>query len=388
MSPIKLIRKNKPRPLSFYFILSGWIILSVSVLLFFLSDYSKNLLLTRKSLYIALQGSPDQALDLFSSLTRQNRLFASQDYFAYRLSSQSVDIRSAFLRNPHNLTYLIQYSNHIHSSRDWVQTDNYFHQLPFARFLSEKSGKYANSQNPQDAKKGLFFMVLAKKTLDDATTNNQLGMLFNNRYHAYQKGLPLLQESLQLRPRQIDTYTYFGDVYLRTKRTALSRSYYTLANRLNPTSYPTYLQISQTLINEKKYREALPYLARAHIFIPDHLNSYFQLATFYVNAGENLLGEAVFKEFLTKNPLNAEARYYYGLFLKRIENESDAMTQFTLSIALDPTFEKSFWERANLYIQLEHWEKALKDLDQAIYLNPTNQNYLHRRKWVEEQQIK
>ena len=255
MSLTKLIRKNKPHSLSFYFILLGWLTLGLSVLLFFASDYSKNLLLTRKSLYIVLQGSPDKASDLFSSLTRQNRLFASQDYLAYRLSSQSIDIRSAFIRNPNNLTYLIQYSSQIHSSQDWVQTENYFHQLTFARFLSEQSGKYANSRDPQDAKKGLFFMVLAKKALDDAVTNNQLGMLFNNRYKAYQKGLPLLQESLQLRPRQIDTYRHFGDVHARTKRIALSRSYYSLANRLNPTNYQTYIQISQTLINEKKIRK-------------------------------------------------------------------------------------------------------------------------------------
>lgn len=388
MSRTKLIRLFKHLPPQSFFVIFLWLSIGIIGLLFFVSDYSKNILITRKSLYTALQGSPDQALEIYSTLTRQNRLFSSQDYLAFRLSSQSVDLRSAFLKNPTNLAYLVLYSDQIHSSRDWEKTGNYFQQLTFARFMSSSSLKYANSRDPQEAKKGLFFMILTKKTLDDYLTNNQLGTLFNNRYKAYQKGVPLLEESLQFRPRQTETYGYLGDLYSRMKRHPLGRSYYILSLRLNPTLFQAYLQISQSLIQEEKYAEALSYLVKAQQLIPNNINQTAQLAVLFARSGNETAGERIFKAYIRKHPDQAEPRYRFGLFLKEYQQKQDAFNQFSLSLALDPAYEKSYWERAGLLIEQTDWIRALEDLDKAIALNPTHQGYQNRRQWVEKQLVR
>ena len=352
------------------------------LLVFFLSDYSSNFLLTRLSLYKAVQGSPEQAWELYSTLTRQNRLFSSQDYLAYRLSSQSVDLRSAFIRNPTNLTYLITYSDQIHSSQDWVMTDNYFHQLTLARYLSDQSVQYANSKDTQEAKKGLYFMIYSKKMVDDYLTNNQLGMLLINRYKAYQKGLPLLEESLRMRPRQTETYATLGDLYYRSKEYATSRSYHSLLLRLNPIAYQSCMKMAQSFIEEKRSQEASLYLQHAALFLTDNVHQIYQLASMFIKANDSVRGESMMRDYMRKHPMDGETRYQYGLLLKELHRTDEALVQFSLSIAFQRNHEKSYWERTKLWIEQERWSKASEDLIAAIRLNPTNQSYLDRQNWV------
>lgn len=375
MSPIS--RKFLPNqsysrfiPFLLFFLITGALLSA-----FFLTDYADNILITRQSLLGAVQGSPEKAAEELLSIPRQYRLFSSQDYLAFRLSSQPVDLRSAFLRNPYNLTYLIQYSDQIQSSQDWASTGNFFHQLAFARFLSEHTTRLANSKNPTEAKIGLFFKAYAKKIVRDADTNNQLGSLFINKYKAYQKGLPLFQESLKLQPKEIRTYTTLGNLYQTAKQPVLSRSYYSLALRINPTQFSLYVNLAQNLIRDQHPIEALAYLRQAVAFLPDQIASAHSLASLFVKAGEPEEGETVLLAFLCKKPTDAEIRYRYALFLKERGDTHRAITQLSVSLALDPTYEKSYWERANIWIQQALWERAKSDLQQALKYKPDNQTY-------------
>lgn len=359
-------------PILFFLMMGAFLIV------FFLTDYADNVMITRKSLMVAVQGSSEKASDLFLSIPRKYRLVSSQDYLAYRFTSQSVDLRSAFLRNPYNLTYLIQYSDQIQSSQDWALTKNYFNQLAFARFLSEHTSRLANSKNPSEAKAGLFFKAVAKKMVMDVDTNNQLGSLLINKYKAYQKGLPLFQESLKFQPKDIQTYTALGNLYQSIKNSTLSRSYLTLALRLNPTNFPLYTALAQNLIRDEYMEEALTYLRKAVEFLPDNAASAQTLASLLAKAGAPEEGEALLLNCLHQKPTDAEIRYRYALFLKEREELHRAITQLTISLALDPKSDKSYFERANLFIQLELWEKAKSDLQKALQIKPDNQSYLRK----------
>lgn len=364
------LKKSELLPPLLFFLIMG-----VLLIVFFLTDYADNLMITRKSLMVAVQGSSEKASDLFLSIPRQYRLVSSQDYLAYRLTSQSVDLRSSFLRNPFNLTYLIQYSDQMQSSQDWALTKNYFYQLAFARFLSEHTSMLANSKNPSEAKSGLFFKAFAKKMLMDVDTNNQLGSLLINKYKAYQKGLPLYQESLKFQPNDIPTYTAIGNLYQSIKNPTLSRSYYSAALRLNPTQFTLYIALAQNLIREGYTEEALAYLRKAVEFLPENAASAQTLASLLAKASAPEEGEALLRNCLHQKPTDAEIRYRYALFLKEIGNIHQSITQLTISLALDPLSDKNYFERASLYMRLELWEKARSDLQKAMQIKPDNQSY-------------
>ena len=79
------------------------------------------------------------------------------------------------------------------------------------------------------------------------------------------------------------------------------------------------------------------------------------------------------------NPQNGQEFYTEGDYDFSIGNCSQAISDFTSSIELDPTISQSFNDRAYTYMRMGDYKDALTDLNSAINLNPNYVNALMNR---------
>jgi serine/threonine protein kinase/tetratricopeptide (TPR) repeat protein len=79
-------------------------------------------------------------------------------------------------------------------------------------------------------------------------------------------------------------------------------------------------------------------------------------------------------------PQTAAEFYERGNSLKNKGATSAAVGMLTKAIALDPTLWKAHYKRGRCYVALQQIEKALKDLEQALKVGPSDQPWTHYAK--------
>lgn len=96
---------------------------------------------------------------------------------------------------------------------------------------------------------------------------------------------------------------------------------------------------------------------------------------------EGYLEEALdmFNDLEAKNSNNAEFYFLRGTCLSELGENTQAITDFNISISLDKSNADAFYQRGFANFTIGNSEEALKDFNQAIVLNPNyGEAYLNR----------
>ncbi|WP_156307122.1 tetratricopeptide repeat protein [Sphingobacterium endophyticum] len=150
----------------------------------------------------------------------------------------------------------------------------------------------------------------------------------------------------------------------------------------NPNDIETSLVLGRALMLQKKYPDAL---ALANDLIsknPKDAAGYFLKADVFFWDQKPKEAEEVLKEGLILNPLNADARFYYGYAIwRRIDATqlNDMVAQWEIALALNPLHFQSHWHLGNGHTNLTYAdyvdenEKVIRqELESADHLFTSN----------------
>lgn len=223
----------------------------------------------------------------------------------------------------------------------------------------------------------------------------------------YLEAIPYLEKSINIKNDFPDAYLSLGDAFhgLRDNQNALKN--YQISININNNVIALF-NISHTYMELKKYEEALFYLREVLIINPEfdqaynaigvvyiHMG-YFDLAyqnltiaielnskepSYFLNRGNTLASLKKFDDStldylkaIEIKPDYAEAYCNHGyLLLNNMFRPAAALVLFDVAVGLNPNFTKALVNRAECFVRLNEYEKALNDFLKALEADPESE---------------
>jgi protein O-mannosyl-transferase len=196
--------------------------------------------------------------------------------------------------------------------------------------------------------------------------------------------------------RSIKGYNNLGfDYYIKwsgTINTILKERYYDSVSycmkkvmELDPKMANPYVVLGQMESNAGNFNEAIATFRKGLLVDPLEPNLYTGLATLYYTRGDMDSCGYYFSTVLKVRP-TSDAHGNYALFLGQQGQNDAAQNEFAAAISLNPSNPTHYLNRGKLFIKLEHWADAVRDIDKAIQLNPDFPEAYYQRSFCDTQQ--
>ena len=226
----------------------------------------------------------------------------------------------------------------------------------------------------------------------------------------YQEALPYYDKALEINPNKEQAYYYRALSRYNIKQYAESIPDFNKAIELNPDVSAMYYWRGETEYVLKLYPEAILDLTRAlelnsrdGYAYKARANSYYMLEKYdealvdytramELNQDDNSLYYwrgicqyyterynacvSDFKRYLETVPHDAYSKVMIGHSYYMLENYTEAISFYTSAIGEDSGYALAFFWRGNAWMKLGKASEALRDVNEAIRLDPQNQTYL------------
>jgi tetratricopeptide (TPR) repeat protein len=125
-----------------------------------------------------------------------------------------------------------------------------------------------------------------------------------------------------------------------------------------------------TLINEKRYEEAITDFSKAIELRPDYYDAYNNRGILFMDIQKN--GEALrdFNKAIELEPTHAEVYSNRGLLLMQFNKNKEALADFDKAIQLQPNYSQAYYNRGLLATNEGRKEQAFNDYAMALKFNP------------------
>ena len=215
-----------------------------------------------------------------------------------------------------------------------------------------------------------------------------------------------LAKAIAITPDETDLYELRGDWYYYQGQYEQSNKDYKKLMELDPSSVMGYMGMGRNAIALGDYETAQTLFSKVQKIYPDYSSAYsFRAETYlyqekYVNAIDDIcraleidgdkkainqlfkfpkdkinLVVAKLKSYCTKHPLEPDYWYYIGQVYANIEKYIESNDAYNKFLGIDHNDQiVSFI--SNNYVLLGDYDNALAYINQAIQLDPENENYL------------
>lgn len=332
-----------------------------------------------------LKDDTEKALEIIQpSLHYQERWKASWSYHLFLVSEDAYYLSRAFEKNPSSFYYLLLFTDALLNDREWNKARPYFYSVRWARYLTGKGISLAYRSEEDQAFRGLFYLIIARKISADSRISHDLGSVLAFKHNAMDHAEKLLQEALLQEIRNPLMYRTLGRYYLRKKDNMLAMSYYESARRLDPGHYGTYIDIGRIFSSEKEYSSALQWFDFAQELDPLNETAYYEKARIFTILEDIPLAHTEYRKLILLLSDSWQPRYRWGLFLFQQKEWDLALTQFTMSLTFNPDHVWSYYYRARTYQELKRYPEALIDLTKALSINPEQASVIQLYERIEK----
>jgi protein O-mannosyl-transferase len=125
-----------------------------------------------------------------------------------------------------------------------------------------------------------------------------------------------------------------------------------------------------TLINEKRYEEAISDFTRAIEIRPDYYDAYNNRGLLFFDTQKNEEALKDFNKAIELQPTHAEVYSNRGLLMMQFNRYKEALSDFDKAIQLQPTYSQAYYNRGLLATNEGRTDQAFKDYEMALKLNP------------------
>jgi tetratricopeptide (TPR) repeat protein len=187
--------------------------------------------------------------------------------------------------------------------------------------------------------------------------------------------LEALRKAIGLNPRHAGALHAAGNIYqergdLLNERPMRDRAF---ASAPNDVFYAEPL-LDLLIVRAGDYREAVAVAETIRTLQPQNAVATGQLGEAYMLLGEYALAERYLREALASDSRMVRTHYALAWTLLQQRKYDDAITEYKVSIALDPFEVGPYLPLASLYQRQRRYEEVVKVLTQAIYLGHQDAN--------------
>jgi len=213
----------------------------------------------------------------------------------------------------------------------------------------------------------------------DADARLLLGSLLaenGNRAEA----LAQLQEAVKLRPNSAEAHQAFGEALNKFGDTKPARAEFEKAVAVNPNFAQARIDLGAALLQAGESKSAAEHLDRAIRLLGKNADSAYPRylrAKIYTDLGDVEHAAALLKEAVAIRPDFAEAWSDLGQACKSLHDDTQAFAAFQRSVEVDPENSVAQYRLGAEYLRQDNTALAVKHLEAAFQLNPTDQSTLN-----------
>jgi len=185
-----------------------------------------------------------------------------------------------------------------------------------------------------------------------------------------QRGVELLQESLEREPRQPLAHRDLGNGLQQMQRFAEAVNSYDKALALKPDLADSHNNRAIALASLQRFDEAVESYGRAIALKPDYAQALNNRGTVLSNLSREEEALADFNRAIALEPNYVKALNNRGALLAKLRRYAEALQDHDRAIALNSQDADSHDKRANVLIGLRRPEDALASFDRALALDP------------------
>jgi tetratricopeptide (TPR) repeat protein len=218
----------------------------------------------------------------------------------------------------------------------------------------------------------------------------------------YEKAVPRIQRSLDFDNKNALSYNLLAFCYMKLKKDDEAEKTYKKAIEIVPNNVESYLNLSTFYRKDNKLEEEHEVLVRARKIVekPEWLKAADEetikkrklaAASVYIDLGNNLLkqekpgeAEAILSKAIGLSPEDKDVNFNYGLALVGMDKFAEALKPFTKVVELDSTDKGGFYYLGYVYLKLERYNDAIDAFTHAIAIDPDyceayiNRAFAHR----------
>lgn len=183
------------------------------------------------------------------------------------------------------------------------------------------------------------------------------------------KIIPYLETQVKKQPKNEKLLRLIGFQYLQINNTALSEKYYREAIAVNPSCARCYLNIGRIYALKNDFKQAIDYLDKAVIIDPKDDLILSNRAQFKERIGDNFGALADHDKAISLAPNNANNYIERGIYNLRQNYVALALADLNKAISINPNNYQAYFYRARLNLEKADFDTALKDVDKAILLD-------------------
>jgi protein O-GlcNAc transferase len=139
---------------------------------------------------------------------------------------------------------------------------------------------------------------------------------------------------------------------------------------VRPDFAQAYFEAGCLLLDQLRFKEAIPLLEKALEYKPDFALAYNNLGLAYRHLNEPEKEEIQYRQALVQDPQLAEAYCNLGLLLQSQHRNAEALPVLQEAVRLKPDFVEGHRALGSAYQELNRLSEALEALEQALALKP------------------
>ncbi len=232
----------------------------------------------------------------------------------------------------------------------------------------------------------LFFSGCATtqhaENIKKAAAHNKLGFSYLNNRQINEAFIEF-QKALKLDPKNKETLNYLGYINAGFNKYDKAISYYKRAIAIDPEYSDAMNNLGLVYLDIKEWDKAIKYFQAAlrNALYRTPGKAYSAMGYAYYKKGDYIKAENSLKEALIRNPVFPLSMYYLGLVYIELEKYGPAIKELQKAVGIIPDYYDAHWELAKIYLRLTKKSKALKHLR---IVAEENENTVRRRKALEQ----
>src|SRR5262245_11166598 len=254
----------------------------------------------------------------------------------------------------------------------WIGCDWSSPEAKKAKHL-ERAASYFEKGQYQEAL--IEYKNVAQADPNDADAHYQLGLIYLKL-----GGLPNLQaafveltRSLELDKTNQDAQLKLGELYLLSNEPTKAREQADIVLVSTPQSQEGLVLKGRSLLNEKRYQEAIAELKKAIELDPKNMSPYIDLALAYVLTNDTAAAEATLKQALTIEPRSTKILLALGDLRTSTGKPDEAENIYKQTLEIAPEDEQIYLKLVRFYQHVGKPEKIEPTLQKLASIKPQDE---------------
>ena len=199
------------------------------------------------------------------------------------------------------------------------------------------------------------------ENLKKAEVHNRLAESYLNNSQ-YNEAFVELQKALKLNPDNKETLNYLGYVSTQFKKYKDAISYYKRAISVSPDYSDAHNNLGVAYAEIEDWDNAVASFQSAleNPVYRTPARAYSNMGYALYKKGEFEKAEDSLKEALLRNPISPRTLYLLGLVYTELDDNYEAIENFSNAVGILPDYLDAHWELANAYLRTGDSDSALK----------------------------